>query len=98
MLSENVLCLKAIIGQISCLTDFKNLERLDLSFNNLTSLQVPPLHLGRYHDFSVSLFGMDKRLHCELTWVNNFIPGIEVMRQFEVAISFTKQTPNLGWN
>ncbi|KAL5709934.1 hypothetical protein ACHQM5_020557 [Ranunculus cassubicifolius] len=27
------------LNQVSCLSGFKNLERLDLSFNNLTSLQ-----------------------------------------------------------
>lgn len=33
--------------QVSCLADFRNLQRLDLGFNNLTSLEVSACRIGR---------------------------------------------------
>lgn len=37
------------LSDVSCLTDFNNLERLDLSSNNLTSLEVPTIHSFPQH-------------------------------------------------
>lgn len=70
--------------QVSCLRDFKNLERLDLSFNKLTSLEV--------HFRSPILFSLKK------FWFLFFMCKHQIMRNlfYYVIVKWTMYFVNQG--
>jgi hypothetical protein len=87
--------LKPLTWQVSCLSGFKNLERLDLTFNNLTSLEVYlPIYIYIYICFFCNMY-----VRLSLMWFwDDDKSGVESMRQFEVVGSCTKQTGKLKRN
>lgn len=69
--------------QVSCLSNFNNLDRLDLSFNSLTSLKVYFNYIGliSYWDFKVNFL---------LGFQAQFLIGIPIMQGLESCF-------NLKW-
>ena len=87
--------LKPLTWQVSCLSGFKNLERLDLTFNNLTSLEV---YLSTTLLYIYAFFcNMYVRLSLMWFWDDDK-SGVESMRQLEVVGSCAKQTGKLKRN